>query len=144
VKTNVEPTPVGNIRALEIWESKGPAGAFDVTPGEDAYVKEVWELLGGESSWASALLNIAHGGAVPAGRLQKGDVLTGAGNGWLTDAGGRWLRVTVTGVSLYKEIATIYYCRPNGTLTSIRMDAREPVLIDQPDPRDVGQKGGAL
>jgi hypothetical protein len=131
--TTIEPTPFGADRALEIWENKGPAAAYVLTPGEDAYVKQVWDLLGDESSWTTALMNIAHGGAIPAAMLQKGDVIT--------FLGGRGLHATITGVhfSGYETVnVELTYTRDGAEYrTYVRKVAREPVLILKPDPRDM-------
>jgi hypothetical protein len=50
-------------RARVIWATRGPAGCFHVTAIEDGYIRQVWESLPDNYSWADALLHIAQGKA---------------------------------------------------------------------------------
>jgi hypothetical protein len=57
------PTPFGVERAKEIWAARGMCNDISrvVTPGEDAYVKLVWDTLDGASCWMSAFYLILNG-----------------------------------------------------------------------------------
>lgn len=57
------PTPFGVERARAIWAARGLCNDISraVTPGEDAYVKQVWDTLPGSSCWMTAFYLIMNG-----------------------------------------------------------------------------------
>lgn len=73
----VAPTPFTRQRARQIWKQRGPGDDLsktDMTPGEDAYVYEVWKRLpGADSTWIDAFRAILRGLLVkPDGRQRDG------------------------------------------------------------------------
>jgi len=63
MKPKVEPTPFGSTRAQEIWASRGFCWDLDkrLTPGEDAYVRKVWDTMSGTTCWMDAFFRILNG-----------------------------------------------------------------------------------
>jgi hypothetical protein len=57
------PEPFGRERAQEIWSRRGLACDFTgvLTPGEDAYVRQIWDTLDGDASFIVAFEMIRHG-----------------------------------------------------------------------------------
>jgi hypothetical protein len=63
MKTKVAPTQFGVDRAKAIWAARGWCNDVSraYTPGEDAYVKQVWDTLPGNTCWMSAFFLILNG-----------------------------------------------------------------------------------
>ena len=62
------PTAFGAERAKAIYAQRGIAGDLsrsDMTPGEDAYVKQVWRAMPSNTCWMDALSCIAKGKVMP-------------------------------------------------------------------------------
>lgn len=59
-----KPTQFGSKRAAAIFAQRGMEwnlDASDMTEGERAYVKQVWESMPGNTSWNDAFLRILNG-----------------------------------------------------------------------------------
>ena len=64
VDTFAVPTPFGKERAKEIWKNRDPhdnSVSKNMTPGEIAYVHEVWETLKDTASFSTAFTLILFG-----------------------------------------------------------------------------------
>lgn len=61
--SRVTATPFAIDRARIIWATRGLMNDVSrvVTPGEDAYVKKVWDTLPGNTCWMSAFFLILQG-----------------------------------------------------------------------------------
>jgi len=58
-----KPTPFGRERAEELWAARGLQWDMEekLTPGENAYVNQVWMTLPGTSTWMDAFFRIRDG-----------------------------------------------------------------------------------
>ena len=58
--SDVTPTPFGPERAQELWDARGIQWNMShLTPGEDAYVRQVWDTIRSDSStWMTAFFRI--------------------------------------------------------------------------------------
>jgi hypothetical protein len=57
--SDVEPQPFGPERAQELWDARGLQWSMNLTPGEDAYVRQVWDnMKSGSSTWMDAFFRI--------------------------------------------------------------------------------------
>lgn len=54
------PTPFGRERAAEIWEGRTSQNSIDrcVTPGENAYIRAIWEQMPDETAYMDAFFYI--------------------------------------------------------------------------------------
>ncbi len=61
-RTRATATPFGPERALEIWEQRGPQWdvSSSITPGEDEYVREIWNSMPANRCWMDAFLSVLH------------------------------------------------------------------------------------
>jgi hypothetical protein len=64
----VVPTPFGQARAKEIWDKRGAAHNLEtgeMTPGEAAYVRQLWDEKPGNSRWMDGFFDILNGRLEP-------------------------------------------------------------------------------
>lgn len=62
MKITATPTPFNHVRAAEIFNARelGQDLSWPCTPGEDAYVRQIWADMPGETCWADAFYRILH------------------------------------------------------------------------------------